>query len=205
MAAASRTALKASTFCQKSYTLFLLLGSSSRYIFLHTTNSTKGLDMKKLAVVLAAMVAGTVGFGAAASAQYGASEFEVTVTPTTVVSGGEVVVTVDGCTPGERLDVELGGTSNSVTCGATGTGTTSVTAPQALGPHTGTVTASASPDRATFIITVVAAQSGSLTGSLPSTGSGGLATTTSMALGLLAVGAGLVFVTGFRRRQTAAR
>jgi LPXTG-motif cell wall-anchored protein len=169
--------------------------------------------MKKFAVSLIATVVGVFGFGAVAGAQYGASPFTVVASPTTVGPSEVVTVTVQGCEPGENLIATLGEQSDDATCeGASGLGSTTnrqtqvstgnatmtVTAPPALGTYTGTVTGES--NSATFTITVIA-QSAAPTGSLPQTGSNGIGTTTTIALGLLAVGVGMLAVTQIRRRR----
>ena len=164
----------------------------------------KGPDMNKFVVSLVAIVAAIIGSGAVASAQYGATDFGVVVSPTTVGSSGAVTVTVQGCAPGETLVVTLVGESVDVTCmpsdESSGTATGVVAAPSAAGTYTGTVASSASSNSATFTVTVVA-QAGTPSGALPQTGSDGIATTTTIALGLVAVGVGMLVVTQIRRRR----
>ncbi len=169
--------------------------------------------MKKFAVSLIATVVAVFGFGAVADAQYGASPFTVVASPTTVGPSEVVTVTVNGCEPGEDLTATLGEQNEDATCtGAsalrstanrqvqvsTGSATMMITAPPTLGSYTGTVTGAT--NSATFTITVIA-RSAAPTGSLPQTGSNGIGTTTTIALGLVAVGAGMLIVTQMRRRR----
>ena len=134
------------------------------------------------------------------------------VSPTTVDPSGQVTVTVEGCEPGESLTVALGAQTDDATCaGASGlalapgqapandgNATMTLAAPAAAGTYNGTVTSAS--NSATFTVTVVG-QAATPTGSLPQTGSNGIGTTTTIALGLLAVGAGMVAVTQIRRRR----
>ena len=83
-----------------------------------------------------------------------------------------------------------------------GTGGASVdlTAPTAAGTYPGTVVGTLSFDQP-FTVVVVAPVTPP--GGLPATGSGGIGTTTTVAIGLFAVGLGLFAVAQVRRRQAA--
>ncbi len=169
--------------------------------------------MKKLAVALSAMVAGILGFGLTANAQYGANEFGVTAKPTVVAPGGTVTVTVEGCVPGEPVETTLVAEYDDTICeggsalgtsAVSGTAVMTVAAPMEVGPYTGTASAPESGNSGEYTITVVA-QSGSSSPvparSLPQTGSSGVGSVIGVAAGLFAVGASLVVVTQLRRRR----
>ncbi len=168
--------------------------------------------MHKFSVSVIAAVTALLGFGAVANAQYGASEFQVVVSPTTVDPSGQVTITVEGCELGEGLSAELGTQTDDATCAGpsgialagrqaqanSGSATMTLSAPASAGTYTGTVTSTT--NSATFTVTVVA-QATTPTGSLPQTGSNGIGTTTTIALGLVAVGVGMLVVTQIRRRR----
>lgn len=174
--------------------------------------------MRKFALALMAAAAAVFGFGLVAQAQvYPPPALTVTVGSATVTPGADVVVTVTGCTPGTTVTVELEDVSVTVTCEAaggalgsifgliaqtegTGTATATVTAPDEPGTYTGSVTTSDGAS-ASFQVTVLAPTAPA--GGLPATGSGGISTTTGIAIGLFAVGLGLLGVSQIRRRQAA--
>ena len=126
-----------------------------------------------------------------------------------------MTVTVQGCEPGETLTATLGEQSNSSTCAGangirtpgvtetpagSGNATMTVSAPAAAGTYSGVVASGSTSNTASFSVTVVA-QAGPSTGSLPQTGSNGIGTTTTIALGLVAIGVGMLVVTQVRRRR----
>ncbi len=168
--------------------------------------------MNKFTMSVIATLAAIFGFGAVANAQYGASPFGVTASPT-VGPSGPVTITVRGCEPGQSLTATLVDQSDAATCTgvdgpqssaagpATGNATMTVTTPKVAGTYTGTVASASVGNNATFTVTVVA-QAATRTGSLPQTGSDGIGTTTTIALGLVAVGVGMLVVTQIRRRRT---
>jgi hypothetical protein len=158
--------------------------------------------MKKLALGLIALSAVVFGFGNVAEAQYNTVDGTATVTPTTTAPGGTVTVVMSGCTPGETVTFVLGSATTSATCAGDGTAVASLPAPGTAGTYTGTATGVTSGVAASF--TVVVALAATPPGGLPATGSGGISTTTGIAIGLFVVGLGLFGVTQVRRRQAAA-
>jgi LPXTG-motif cell wall-anchored protein len=152
--------------------------------------------VKKVAlsiVALAAVLFGLVA-PAAASPQYPPSGLEVTVTDPTPSPGGTFSVTATGCAEGDTVTFSFNGeTQTAVVSG--GSATVSFTAPTTPGSYTGTVTCSGVAGD----FGIVVPSSG---GTLPATGSDGIAGTTVIAIGLLGVGLGLFAVATFRRRQT---
>ena len=145
--------------------------------------------MKKLLVALAASLAVFFGMGGAAHAQYDANSGVVTVTPPTVAPGGTVTVTVTNCTPGERVDISVGRGVRVGHLRCRWHASAATPMPVTPGTYTGTAVGSVSGFTTTFVVTVLA--STVPPGGLPSTGSGGIDTTTGIAAGLLAVGLGL--------------
>ena len=156
--------------------------------------------MKKIALGLIALSSLMLGFGTVSAAPYESGDGTATVSPTTTTAGGTVTVVMSGCTPGETVDFELESATASATCAGDGTATASMPAPGAAGTYTGTATGVTSGVNASF--TVVVAQAATPPGGLPATGSGGISTTTGIAIGLLAVGLALFGVTLIRRRRT---
>ncbi len=110
-----------------------------------------------------------------------------------------MVVTVSSCAANSPVLVVFNGATSTVTADASGNATANVTAPSAAGTYPGTATCG---DVVASFSVVVAAPT-TPPGGLPATGSGGIDTTTGIAMGLLAVGLGLFGVTLVRRRQTA--
>lgn len=155
--------------------------------------------MKKFALALMTTAVAVFGFGAAAQAQYGSTP-AVEVSPPTVVPGGDVTVSVTGCTSGEILTVTFNGDTTTDTCVASSSATIVITAPSGPGTYGGTVVGSQGFSQ-TFQVVVVAAASPP-GGGLPATGSG-INSTMTVAAGLFAMGLGLFGVTQFRRRQSA--
>ena len=170
--------------------------------------------MKKLALALIAASAAVFGLGSVAEAQYGTTP-AVGVSPATVVSGGTVTVTATGCTPPEIVTFAItGGDSKSATCasasalgeveglnaqtGGTGTASVQLTAPVAAGTYPGTAVGTLGFNQPFSVIVTAAVVPPA---GLPATGSGGLNTSTGIALGLLVVGLGLFGVAQVRRRQ----
>jgi hypothetical protein len=175
--------------------------------------------MRKFALAVLAASAAVFSFGVAAEAQYGAVNAVVTAVPPVVTPGGQFRTTFIGCTPGESVTFVFvssnakaackGGASRGPAQGLTtpdqagaGTAIAELTAPQAIGLQTGTATTSHSELSESFAITVVAAPVPQA--ELPATGSGGLSTTTGVAVGLFGIGIGLFGVSRYRRRQFAA-
>ena len=175
--------------------------------------------MKKFALALMASAALVFGFGAVAQAQYGSAS--VTFNLSSFTPGQAVTVSMTGCTPGETITVSVNGAvvgtavcqASALTQGSllglglvqqTATSATlQFTAPATPGTYAVVVTGT-SGFRVETTLTVVAAATTPATtpgGGLPATGSSGMGTTTGIAIGLLAVGAGLFFVAQVRRRQ----
>ena len=177
--------------------------------------------MKKFVLALAAVSSVLFGFGLVAQAQYGSGSEAVSFEPTSPAPGTTVTITITDCTPGEVLTVAINGTTvGTATCVAagnlnagsvvglllprqvsTGQATLQFVAPSAPGTYTVTVTGTQGYSRT--ITLVVAAETAPPAGGLPATGSGGLDTTTGIALGFVVVGLGLFVVAQVRRRQQA--
>jgi uncharacterized membrane protein YtjA (UPF0391 family) len=174
--------------------------------------------MKKIALAMIAAAAAVFGFGVVAEAQTGpyGGTGTATVSSPVVVPGGTVTITVTGCTPGEIVTFRLGPASATAPCtvsislgsvviGAlvaqtpgTGTATATLPVPTTPGNYTGTATAP-SGFSASFAV-AVQVTSPPATG-LPATGSGGIDTTTGIALGLFVVGLGLFAASQVRLRR----
>lgn len=157
--------------------------------------------MKKLA--FAVMAAAMVMFGLAAPAgaqtdPYGSDGTVVTVTPPSSPAGGTITVEVTGCEPGSSVVVAFDGSTTTVTVDASGSAVITLTAPTTAGTYPGTATCGTEVASFSAVVTAPVTP----LGGLPATGSGGVSTTTGIALGLLAVGFGLFGVTQIRRRQT---
>ena len=176
--------------------------------------------MKKFALALMASAALVFGFGAVAQAQYGSAT--VTFSVSSATPGQTITITINGCTPGETVTVTLNGAVvATATCTAAGgltqgsllgiglvqqtatSATATFTAPTTPGTYPVVVTGNRGYSVTTSLTVVAAATTPATTpgGGLPATGSSGMGTTTSIAIGLLAVGAGLFFVAQVRRRQ----
>lgn len=163
--------------------------------------------MKKFALALMASAAAVLGFGLVANA-YPPGAGVVTTSSSSGAPGFTVTVKAT-CLPGETVTGKLVAETATATCGAAGTAasllglssagsaTVTLTAPTAPGTYTGTVTGSVTGALGNFTVTVAAP-----TTNLPATGGGGVSTMTIIAIGLLAVGAGLFGVSQVRRRQT---
>lgn len=157
--------------------------------------------MKKFALALIASVLVLFGFAAPAGAQtspYGGSSVTATVSPASSRPGGPVTITVSACAANSPVIIVFNGATSTVTANAAGGATATVTAPSAAGTYPGTATCGTLV--ASFSVVVTAAVTPP--GGLPATGSGGIDSTMTVALGLLAVGLGLFGVTMVRRRQT---
>ena len=156
--------------------------------------------MKKLALALFTISAVIFGSGMAAEAQipYRSSGGTATVSPASAAPGGAVTVGITGCAPSSSVAVVFNGATSTVTAGATGTATATVTAPTTAGTFAGTATCGTVVASFSVVVAVPTAPGGGL----PATGSGGIDATTSIAMGLFAVGLGLFGVTQVRRRQT---
>ena len=170
-----------------------------------TSMSTKKLA---LAVISASLV---FAFGMSAQAQSPTPSYSTSVTVGPVTPGGPYTATYSNCVPGETITfTQPQSTPATVTgvCaagGSLGTATASfANAPTAAGDYTVTASGTQSPVRT---ITFSLGAAGSTvpatvpSGGLPATGSNGLGTATSVGLGLLVVGLGLLVVTQIRRRQ----
>lgn len=149
---------------------------------------------------LLAAVLLAVGAGQAAHAQYAQS---VTV----VFNGdGTITVTLDNCIEGETVTFEFNGATATDVCengtasvvfGLTGSGG------PATGVLSGSVIGSTSQDPQTFTVDMTPANEtlSFSSGVLPATGSTGLDTSMTMALGLLVVGSSMLVVAQLRRRS----
>jgi hypothetical protein len=171
--------------------------------------------MKVVALVCMALAAAVLGGGLVADA-YPPSALTVSVSPSTVEPGGAVVVTIEGCVPGDDLAVTLEAVTATVTCEGTvgaafllglapsaGTAEATLDAPGLAGTYTGTVRGPQSGE-ATFTVTVTAGPADrSAAGTLPSTGGGRIDATMAIAVGLFGVGLGLFVVARVRRRAAA--
>ena len=155
--------------------------------------------MKKLALALFTISAVVFGSGMAAQAQYvNPPAPSATVTPASNAPGGPVSVGIAGCPAGSTVSVVFNGATSTATASATGTATATVTAPTTAGTFAGTATCGTVVASFSVVVAVPTAPGGGL----PATGSGGIDATTSIAMGLFAVGLGLFGVTQVRRRQT---
>lgn len=185
--------------------------------------------MKKLALALMAASAMVFGFGMVVSAQ--SYTQGTSISPNPVEPGRPFAVTYDNCQAGESITfVVSGATPASITntCSSIGTVALSLlgqvglgnavgsftAAPSAPGTYPGTATPNGQSPVRTFNLVIQApaptvppsvASTIPATvpvGGLPTTGSGGVGTTTAIAIGLLVVGLGLFVVAQVRRRQT---
>ncbi len=183
--------------------------------------------MKKLALALVSISALVFGFGMVANAQY-VPAGSGTVTPSSPPPGTPFTVRVN-CTAGAgNVTFVFNGGSFSFPCTAgsglagsvvgfvaqtpTGTSTATLTAPTTPGTYPGTATQGGTQVGA-FSVTVPGQAATTVPASttapvvttpgsgLPATGSGGISTTTGIAIGLLVVGLGLFVVAQVRRRQ----
>jgi LPXTG-motif cell wall-anchored protein len=170
--------------------------------------------MKKLALGLISASAAVFGFGLVADA-YPPPAVSVSVDDPTPAPNQQLNVTFRGCEPGETVRFVLLSSTDTSPCNGTssglslllqaapsGTSIGQVTAPSSAGTYTGTATGQTSGRTGTF--TVVVSQATSPPGGLPATGSSGISTSTTVAIGLLVVGAGLFAVSQIRRRQASA-
>ena len=160
--------------------------------------------MKKFALALMTVTASVVGFGMSVEAQtpapapYNSGGGTATVSPASSAPGGSVAIAVAGCPAGSTISVVFNGATSTVTASATGTATPTVTAPTTAGTFAGRATCGAVVSSFSVVVAVPTVPGGGL----PATGSGGIDATTSIAMGLFAVGLGLFGVTQVRRRQT---
>lgn len=163
--------------------------------------------------LLAAAATSAVALGAGVVGAYPPGVTSLTLNPSTVTPGATFVATFNGCEDSETVTFELNGTTVTATCAgpaafrrpaqlALGSASATLTAPTALGAYTVTATGLTSGNFATATLTVVAATAGG-GGALPTTGSDS-APTTQIAIGLVAVGAGLAAVGGYRHRKRSA-
>jgi hypothetical protein len=156
--------------------------------------------MKKALVGLFLALGTVLSVGGVASA-YPPDEPTVGVSTPTPSPGGTFTVTVENCPDGTTVTFVLGSsTTTAVSSGGTATGT--LTAPTTPGSYTGTATCGT--DVLSFGITVTAAATTvptTVAPVLPPTGGDGPGTFTTMAIGLLVAGAGLLGVTHVRRRR----
>lgn len=170
--------------------------------------------MKKLALGLISASAAVFGFGLVADA-YPPPAVSVSVDDPTPAPNQPLKVTFIGCQPGETVRFVLLSSTDTSPCTATsaglslllqpqqsGTSIGDLRAPPSPGPYTGTATGLTSGRNGPF--TVVVSQAVAPPGGLPPTGSSGISTTTTVAIGLLVVGAGLFVVSQVRRRQASA-
>jgi len=179
--------------------------------------------MKKFALALMVASAALFGFGAVASAQYPTS-----LTVGTPSAGGPFASTYTNCVNGETITFsqpQSTPASISVVCAGRSATANFTNAPTATGTYTVTAGGPTSPARTqSFSISGAAATTlpatattlpatGGADGAgagvpatvpgagLPATGSNGIGTSTTIAIGLLAVGFGLFAVAQVRRRQ----
>lgn len=177
--------------------------------------------MKKLTLAMIAASALMLSYGTVASANY-----EKTLTVGATSAGQPYTATYFNCEDDETITFvqpQSTPTSIPVVC-VNRTATANFTAaPRTGGTYTVTATGTISPARSqTFVIVVstvgalppttgatgpVAGSGAGLptaatTGGLPATGAGGIGATTTIAIGLLAVGLGLFGAGQVRRRQT---
>jgi len=168
--------------------------------------------MRRLAQIFVAASALVLGVGMVAEAENYPPTFIVTADPSTVVPGGRVTATVEGCTVGATVDFDLEGSTASDTCADGGggvgmamaflgqttmpTASGEVTAPKTPGTYTLTATQPANEYRATTQVTVTAQPK-----PLPSTGSNSTYTTLYIAGALFAMGVIAFAVSQYRRRQ----
>jgi hypothetical protein len=153
--------------------------------------------MKKLVLALLTSLAVVLGIAGPAAAAYPPNAPTVSVSTSTPAPGGEFTVTAEGCNEGDVVTFEFEGeTKTAVVVG--GIASVTFTAPETPGFYTGTVTCGGVASD--FGITVVSPTAPG--GGLPSTGSDGIGATTTIAIGLLAVGLGLFGVATVRRRRT---
>ena len=186
--------------------------------------------MKKLALALMAAAAAVFGFGIVASAQTYSPAASVPVAPgpgssysvtyTNCVVGETITFNQAQSTPATVTGLCTGTSAPALngsilglllpqqTANGTATGTFTA-APTAPGTYTGTgtgvngtVTFSFTiPGQAATTTTGVPVTTAAPSGQIPATGSSGISTTTTVAIGLLVVGAGLLVVAQVRRRQ----
>ncbi len=157
--------------------------------------------MNKALIALMMVVGSLLAFGGPASA-YPPDEPTVGVDNPSPTPGGTVTVTVENCESGTTVTFELGGSTDSVvSVDDTATGT--VTAPSTPGSYTGTATCGA--DVLSFGVEVEAAAATTVPTTvapvLPPTGSDGSGSITTLAVGLLLAGLGLLGVARLRRRS----
>lgn len=134
---------------------------------------------------------------------YPPDEPEVTIDDPTPEPGGPVVVTVDGCEPGETVTFTLGDSTATTVCDADGTATGVVDAPDSSGTYQGTAllaSGASLPFQVVVASQVVPQPTTPVT--LPSTGSESNQIL-PLAVGLLLAGAGLLGVASLRRRRLA--
>ncbi|NND75059.1 MAG: hypothetical protein HKN44_08640 [Ilumatobacter sp.] len=155
-----------------------------------------------------------------------APDANATTSPSSVPPGGAFDVHVQGCSPGTAVTGSFQGRTKTATCAAAAgfalrqpaTGQALLVgfvAPSTPGTYNGTATG-ANGLNVGFQIVVVAqvpttvaptvppttvGSDGAPDGALPATGSGGISTTTSVALGLLVIGLGSFVVAQVRRRR----
>jgi len=172
--------------------------------------------MKKFALALMVASAALFGFGAVASAQYPTS-----LTVGTPSAGGPYSSTYTNCVNGETITFSQPQSTPatiSVVCAGRSATANFTNAPTVAGTYTVTAGGPTSPARTqSFSISGATATTLPATGGadgagagvpattpttgLPATGSNGIGTSTTIAIGLLAVGFGLFAVAQVRRRQ----
>lgn len=147
--------------------------------------------MRKVALVLFASAMVILGVSAPAGAQarppvcpYKQVCITATVSPASSPAGSPVTVTVNGCAANSPVIIVFNGATSTVTTDASGSATVTLTAPSAAGTYAGTATCGDVVASFSVVVTAAAAPPGGL----PATGSGGLNSTTGIAMGLLAVG-----------------
>lgn len=149
------------------------------------------------------VAAGALVLSGGVAEAYPPDEPEVTVDDPTPDPGGPVVVTVDGCEPGETVTFTLGDATDTATCGDDGTATGELDAPESAGTYQGTAllaSGASLPFQVVVESQVVPQPTTPVT--LPSTGSES-GQMIPLAVGLSLAGAGLLGVASLRRRRLA--
>lgn len=172
--------------------------------------------MKRFAAAL--MIAGaTILAGHTIVSAYPVGGPTASTSSPTVVSGSTFTVGVNPCDVGSVWTFTFQGTTVTATCTAsndgafllgiiapaTGSATATFTAPTAPGTYSGTATSGTT----TLTFSIVVQQAAPPTepgGGIPATGSDSIAPTVTIAVVLLAVGAGMFGVAHLRRRSTTA-
>jgi LPXTG-motif cell wall-anchored protein len=152
----------------------------------------------------ATLVAGALLVSGGVADAYPPGEPEVTVDDPTPDPGGPVVVTVDGCEPGETVTFTLGDSTDTAVCGDDGTATGELVAPNTPGTFQGNaLLASGASLPFQVVVQSQAVPQPTTPVTLPSTGSESNQMI-PLAVGLSLAGAGLLGVASLRRRRLTA-